>query len=565
MKNRSQIQALVHDIYGPRQAPEILQRFEKMITTAAPAQPADDMEYFSEKDVVLITYGDSLRQANQRPLETLHHFAADRLADIFSAIHILPFYPYSSDDGFSVIDFFAVDPDLGRWEDIQAIGADFDLMFDLVANHFSAASEWFQNYLAGIKGFDAFALETDPALDLTKVTRPRTHPLLTPFTKKNGQQVHLWTTFSADQIDFNYRSADVFECMLDVLRHYVNNGARLIRLDAIAFLWKEIGTSCLHLPQTHKMIQLFRKFLDEIAPRTVIITETNVPHPENISYFGDGHNEAQLVYNFTLPPLLLHTFTHANAAELSRWAGILEAPSPANTFFNFTASHDGIGVRPLEGILDDTQVDQLIDAVKKNGGRVSYKQNEDDSQSPYELNIAYVDAMRPPSPQPELHAARFLASQAIQLSLPGVPGIYIHSLLGSQNWVEGVEQSGIARRINRAKLDYSTVAKELADGDSLRSRIFTAYCRMIRIRRQQPAFHPNAAFEVLDLADQTFAFKRWTASQKIIVITNVSGDRIQVALTGEPPGNRMTDLLSNKSFDTSALALAPYQFVWLAA
>jgi glycosidase len=422
------------------------------------------------------------------PLKTLHHFAADHFKEVFSGIHILPFFPYSSDDGFSVTDFQAVRPDLGSWGDIHSIGNDFHLMVDLVANHVSAESGWFQSYLAGEKGFDDLAIEVDSKADLSGVIRPRALPLLSAFTKQPDRQVHVWTTFSADQIDLNYDSLDVLENMVRILLFYVSQGAKIIRLDAIAYLWKNIGTSCIHLPQTHDMVRLFRKVLDLTAPGVVLVTETNVPHDENISYFGSGDDEAQMVYNFTLPPLLLYSLATGSARVFSDWARTLVPPSSRTAFFNFTASHDGIGVRPLEGILPSSEISRLADRVRQNGGHVSEKQNPDGSLSPYELNITYLDALKDPSVSTDLlQIPRFLASQAVALAIPGVPAVYIHSMLGSQNWTEGVRLTGRARTINRARLSADTVYAELADPGSRRARIYSSYADMLRVRSRQSA------------------------------------------------------------------------------
>ena len=330
------------------------------------------------------------------------------------------------------MDFFEIKPELGTWQEVASIGRDFELMFDYVVNHFSSKGQWFRNYLQGKDGFKEFAINVDPATDLSLVTRPRSLPLLSEYQKTDGQTVHLWTTFSADQIDFNFKSLDVLEKMIDVLLFYADRGARILRLDAIAYLWKQIGTACIHLPQTHDMVKLFRAVLDLVFPDVIILTETNVPHDENISYFGDGRDEAQMVYNFSLPPLLFYSFVKEDATKLSEWAKGLYLESEQNTFFNFTASHDGIGVRPLEGILEPQELDGLIDIVRANDGQISYKKNPDGSESPYELNITYVDAIL--ADNSAGRAEKFLASQAIQYALPGVPATYIHSLLGSRNW-----------------------------------------------------------------------------------------------------------------------------------
>jgi sucrose phosphorylase len=335
----------------------------------------------------------------------------------------------------------------------------------------------------------------------------------------------------------------------------------VLRLDAIAYLWKEIGTSCIHLPQTHAMVKLFRAILDMVAPQVTLITETNVPHAENISYFGNGRDEAQMVYNFTLPPMLFYTFLKEDATELTRWAANLKTSSDTTTFFNFSASHDGIGVRPLEGILPPEEVRRLEEAVRANGGQVSYKHNPDGSESPYELNITYVDAIVG-DPQSE-RADKFLASQAIQYVLPGVPATYIHSLLGSRNWHAGVRRTGRARSINREKPALDKVLSELDDPDSFRSRVFYPYLDMIRTRRRQPAFHPNAAFDILTVDPKIFAIRRQCEDQIVVALTNVSSGRVHLLLSDVDLKVPVRDLLTGRQHEGLAFELMPYQFAWL--
>jgi sucrose phosphorylase len=357
---------------------------------------------------------------------------------------------------------------------------------------------------------------------------------------------------------------DVLEKMVKVLLFYVEKGATVIRLDAIAYLWKEIGTSCIHHRQTHRLVQLFRKILDVAAPEVLLITETNVPYRENVLYFGDGKNEAQMIYNFTLPPLLLYTFVREDSGVLSRWAKSLRLGSPYNTFFNFTASHDGIGVRPLEGILARAEIDKLIDITKGNGGSVSYKSNPDGSLSPYELNITYIDALlHPGSKIDPWHIPRFLASQAIQLVLPGVPAIYIHSVLGSRNWQAGVRQTQSRRAVNREKLRVDDVLSQLKDPKTFRSEIFYHYIHMIKIRKKQPAFHPKADFEILEIDPKVFIVTRRSKGQTIYTVTNISSSRTKVSLPGAMVSVGMKDLITGEYFRTDGLTLNPYQYVWL--
>ncbi len=562
MEGIEKIKQLLNHLYGADTGRLAFERISPLIERF-PAQERKKQGYFSQEDVLLITYGDSIQKAGQTPVATLHEFALGYLQGAISGIHFLPFFPYSSDDGFSVKDFFAIDAALGTWEDVKAIGQDFELMFDYVLNHFSSKSNWFESYLEGKEGFREFAIEVDPASDLSQVTRPRSLPLLSEFKKKDGKSVHLWTTFSADQIDFNFKSLDVLAKMIEVLLFYVQQGATILRLDAVAYLWKEIGTNCIHLRQVHDMVKLYRSILDVVAPDVVIITETNVPHAENISYFGNGRDEAQMVYNFTLPPLLFYSFVKQDTTVLSRWARGLHLASPHNAFFNFTASHDGIGVRPLEGILSPEELAELIDIVKTNGGRVSYKQNQDGTDSPYELNITYVDAIL--ADKDATRADKFLASQAVQYVLPGVPATYIHSLLGSRNWTRGVEQTGRARTVNREKLQAENLLAELKDPASFRSRVFYPYLDLIRVRKRQKAFHPNAAFEVLEIDPRIFAIKRYAEDQTIYALTNISAAEIELSLTDENLPSRMTDLITGETINPDFFTLKPYQFVWLTA
>ncbi|HQV27489.1 MAG TPA: sugar phosphorylase, partial [Thermoflexales bacterium] len=449
---------------------------------AAAARPRAQTP-LSERDAILITYGDMLREPGVAPLRTLAGFADARLDGVVSGVHVLPFYPYTSDDGFSVVDYRAVNPDLGGWEDVSALGRRFSLMFDAVINHVSASSHYFQGFLRGDPAWRNLAIVIDDPTDprLALVTRPRTLPLLTPFQTVDGVK-QVWTTFSADQIDLNYGSPAVLLEVLDVLLEYVRRGARLIRLDAIAFMWKTLGTPCVHLPQTHRIIQILRAALDEAAPGTVLITETNVPHADNVSYFGDGTNEAQLVYNFALPPLTVDAFRRGDARALTGWARTLRLPSGQTTFFNFLASHDGIGLNPARGILPEAEVLALAAGTRARGGFVSDKAMPDGSRSPYEMNINFMDAIAPdPSASgPPRFAQRMIAAHAIMLALQGVPGLYFHSLFGSRGWTEGVELLGYNRAVNREKLALSVLDAELADPASLRRRVFDGLSALLR-------------------------------------------------------------------------------------
>lgn len=528
-------------------------------------------ELLDAHDAILITYGDQVRSPDAAPLQSLAEFCERHLRGVVSGIHILPFYPYSSDDGFSVIDYRAVDPALGDWNDVARLGQHFRLMFDAVINHVSAKSDWFQKFLQDDPHYRDFFIVVPEDADLSRVARPRSLPLLTRFATPSGDK-NVWTTFSADQIDLNYHNPEVVREIVDTLLFYVGKHAEFIRLDAVAFLWKEYGTTCRSLPQTHHVVQLLRAVLDESAPHVMLVTETNVPHAENMTYLGDGTDEAQMVYNFALPPLVLHTFHTGNAQALSRWASRLALPSDQTTFFNFLASHDGIGLNPVRGILSDAEIDALVARAVAHGGLVSYKDDPDGSASPYELNINYFDALSDPKAQEplETQVARFMAAQAIMTSIVGVPGIYFHSLFGSRGWAAGVAATGQNRTINREKLALGSLEEELANPDSRRHAVFERYAHLLRIRAAQPAFHPHGRMQVLNAGPSVVALLRISPDgmERVVCLQNVTDRRQTVAAEVLAPlrgdARVVEDLLAGAVFESAQpIALDAYQTLWL--
>ncbi|ELE2039702.1 sugar phosphorylase [Vibrio vulnificus] len=519
--------------------------------------------WVDQRTSYLITYGDSFSTQAEPTLATMKTFADRHLKGALSNIHILPMFPYTSDDGFSVVDYRQVDPNLGDWDQLNALSENFDLMYDCVINHISKSSDWFQGYLAGDAKYQDYFVESDPSLDYSSVTRPRALPLHTPFSKASGETVHVWTTFSDDQIDINFHSPKVLLESIDILLMYAANGGRSIRLDAIGFIWKKLGTTCIHLEEAHEIIKLWRIILDEVMPGTLLITETNVPHKENVSYFGAG-DEAHMVYQFPLPPLTLHALMSENSETLTQWATSLTneamarlAQGDKTTYFNFLASHDGVGVRPTEGILTDEDRQMMCAQVERKGGRVNYKNNGDGTQSPYELNINYLSAITEPTDSIDDKAKKFIAAQSILLSFIGVPAIYYHSLLGSENDVQGMLDSGINRRINREKLDLSKLESELADEDSLRSKVFKSMTHLLNLRQQYAAFSPQASQQVLNLGDGIFALQRGDGEEAIRFAVNLTSQAQAVVLADSG-----FDLISAQLMPTE-FELAPYQFVWL--
>lgn len=522
---KKEIKSRIETIYGEAQAEKISDKLlgltEKWKPKLTPPANGFDINLpLDETDTILITYGDNLREEGVAPLASLKEFADTYLRDIISGIHILPFSPFSSDDGFSVIDYRAVNKKLGDWDDMEKLGEGFKLMFDLVLNHCSVQNQWFKDYLAGNGKYKNYFIEVEEGIDLSAVFRPRALPLLHEFESSEGKKM-VWTTFSEDQVDLNFSEPDVALEMLDVFLSYIEHGAQVIRLDAIGFLWKEIGTSCMHHKKTHEVVKLFRDVLREIAPWAVLISETNVPHKDNISYFGNGEDEAQMVYQFSLPPLTLDAMLRGDATHLTDWAGSLDKPVNNHTFFNFLASHDGIGVLPARGFLSEDELKNLCDEVVKRNGRISYKSTPD-GDIPYELNISYRDAVAEEDLDDYLKIEKFLTAQSIMLTMAGVPGIYIHSLLGSGNWEEGITQTGMNRSINREKLNPAELEADLNNPATLRFGIFTGYLNMLRVRRDHKAFHPTAAQKIHSIAPEIFVVERGEGNNSILCIHNVS-------------------------------------------
>jgi len=561
-------------IYGEERVDYCLQQTHKLLDEYD-MTPADSELSFknvwSHQDQILITYGDMVKPDQGEAVSKLHkqhEFLNEYLKGFISSVHILPFYPSSSDDGFSVVDYKRVDTRVGGWDDIEELSKDFRLMGDLVMNHTSRHSSWFKKYLKNLKPYTDYFIEVDPGTDLSGVTRPRSTPLLTPVHTEDGEKF-VWTTFSDDQIDVNFSNPDLLFRYIDIFLFYLKEGLSVIRLDAVAFIWKEIGTSCIHLPETHEIVKLIRTIVDHYAPETTLITETNVPHKENISYFGNG-DEAHMVYQFSLPPLLLHAILTENASYLTKWAKSLNSLPENCTYFNFTSSHDGIGVRPLEGLVPDEEFTNLVEGMKKRGGFVSEKQNPDGSLSPYELNITYFDAFSDYNGSQSVQERRYMCSQIIMLSLQGVPGIYFHNLTATRNNMRGVSITGRYRTINRKKWGYSELVDALNDPDTNSYRIFNRYKEILEKRNQHPAFHPFGGQKVFDADPDLFCIERRDPDnrERVFVAANLTDNEKSVNLEDhdfpfEVNKNYEDILTEKKCIKDGTLTLSPFQVAWI--
>lgn len=530
--------------------------------------PIPHKNNWSQKDTILITYGDSIEQEGEKPLVTLNEFLASYCEGKINSVHILPFFPYSSDDGFAVIDYSTVNESLGDWQDITRIAQQYRLMSDLVINHCSSRSAWFDNFVKSEGVGSDFFYTANLDDDLSNVVRPRTSPLLRETETAEGTK-QVWCTFSHDQVDFDFTNPNVLLAFMSIIRQYLDNGVRIFRLDAVAFLWKEVGSASINLEQTHEIIKLIRTLVEHAQPDAVIITETNIPNRENLTYFGNA-NEAHAIYNFSLPPLLVNSLITGNCQYLKTWLMSMPPAQNGTAYFNFIASHDGIGLRPAEGLLSELEINTLVNTMMSFGGRISWRASANGEQKPYEINIALFDALQGTTKGPDNHGLeRFICAHAIMFGLEGIPGIYIHSLLGTGNDYEKLKNTSHNRSINRHRWDFSSLKEALDNPYSQHTKVLNRMNALLEIRTKQPAFHPNATQFTLQLGDSIFGFWRQSMERKqsIFCISNISDVEQQVRLTDINliGTDHWTDLITgNPIYLTDiSLMLAPYQTVWI--
>jgi glucosylglycerate phosphorylase len=584
---REKILTKLSRLYGKQTANEYMPELERICKVYYAYKTEKMLEFtkaldpknrFTEEDVVLITYGDLIREDCVSPLTTLSKFCGIYLKQTINTLHILPFFPYSSDRGFAIEDFETVDPELGTWEDIEDLETRYKLMFDGVINHVSSKSRWFQRFLDATPHYKDFFISYDSYDDLTPeersaIFRPRTTDILTKFYTINGEK-HVWSTFSRDQIDLNYKNPEVLVRVIEILLLYARKGADIIRLDAITFLWASPGTSCANLEETHLIVKIFRDILDLVAPHVSIITETNIPHEDNISYFGNGNDEAHMVYNFALPPLVLHTFYTKDTTRLNEWAESLKPASETTSYFNFLDSHDGVGLMAVKDILSHDEIKFIIQRAREHGGYVSYKTDKNGLEVPYEINITWFNALcrEDGTVHIDRQVKKFIASRALALTFQGVPGIYLHSFFGTRNDVDAVTCPVSKREINRSVIDYNTLTKAIDDPDTLTSKIIRKLNTIITLRTKQSAFHPNGAQKILKVKPEIFAVLRTSPNkdQHILSLINITDDEIQITIhmkTVQIFKQGWYDLISQDKHvfkdENISLTLKPYDVVWL--
>ncbi len=374
------------------------------------------------------------------------------------------------------------------------------------------------------------------------------------------------------------RATSLFEATLlriiDGLLFYVRRGADILRLDAVTYIWAEPGTECVHLPETHEIVKLIRDVMDTAASGVALITETNVPQADNIAYFGDGTDEAHMVYNFALPPLVLHTFYREDATAISRWAATLRAPSPTATFFNILDTHDGIGLMGVKGILPAAEIDALVRTAQARGAHVSFKMTAGRQEEPYEINATWWSAVNDAGSDEEIEfqVKRYLASRSLALALPGVPGLYIHGALGSANDTDLARKTGVKRDVNRGAIDAAAVAAEMKLPGSKLALLSRRLDPIARARTRLRSFHPNGAHRVLMLSPRVFALLRSAPENNahLLAMTNVSNRMVPLSIPLEQlPVHtaHWRDVITGREWTAQdgrlEIGFQPYDIVWL--
>ncbi len=526
-KNQKKISSILRTIYKPSLNERDIDHLKDQIIQIIKKFNQNNSKKkltISEKTSLVICYGDNVNSNQKSSIQVFQNFFKKNLKKYFNAIHFLPFYPSSSDSGFAVKDHYKIEKRIGSWSDIKKISKSSHVMADIVINHSSARGLWFKNFLKKKRPGKDYFLTVNSKFNTSKVVRPRDHKLLKKIDIF-GKSDFLWRTFSADQIDLDFKNPSVLLRFIKIMVHLVSNGVTIFRLDAIAYLWKKNSTNCINLKQTHEIVKLLRLISNLLNVETIIITETNLPEKENLSYFGKN-DEANWIYNFSLPPLLIHAFLFENSSYLNKWSKKLPNAKFQNSYLNFIASHDGIGMRPTEGILNERSLNNFLKRLKKNGSKFSYRKIQNKSKKVYEANITVFDALKKSDADPngKFFLERYIAAHAIMISFEGIPAIYFNSLFGKSNDEAKYVITGNNRDINRYKWNYENITKNLKDKNSKQSIFYQNLGKLLEIKRKQKAFHPNAKRLNINLGSKLFCFKRTSLDKKqtIISITNCS-------------------------------------------
>ena len=524
---------------------------------------------WNEKHSVLITYADSVHKEGEASLITLNEFLEKYFSNLSICVHILPFLKSTSDGGFAVSSHKLLDEKFGDWPDLKRISRNHTLMADLVLNHVSSSHPWVQQFIKGEEPGLSNIYAPLEGKDWVNVVRPRSSSLFSQVNTSRGPK-QVWTTFGPDQVDLNWQNPKLIIEFLNLIVSYVENGIKWLRLDAIGFVWKEPKTTCLHLPKAHLIVKILRILLSNLLDEGILITETNVPQKENLSYL-EPSDEAHMAYNFPLPPLLLEAVMTSKADILNSW--IFDWPSlPINTtLFNFTASHDGIGLRALEGLMENDRIKQLLINCEKRGGLVSHRRLSSGEDKPYELNISWWSAMEDSSRDSKRYQfERFMLSQLVVMALKGIPAFYLPALMASDNDIKSFAKTGQRRDLNREKFKLSKLSIVLDNPETNANKNLRYLSRALSIRSHLSPFHPSSEMNCLTKGrSDLLIIKRGEGKEAIWAIHNMTENKLNFSINDDEILKALNnksffhDYLTKRKYYNLNISLNPFQVIWI--
>ncbi len=526
-------------------------------------------EKWDESFAVLITYADGVYKKGETTLVTLRELLSKYFGSLSKVVHILPFLKSTSDGGFAVSSHKSLEEKFGSWEDLKSISNKHYLMADLVLNHVSSSHPWVQQFIKCQEPGLSNVFSPSQDLDWKNVIRPRSSSLFSQINTEDGQK-QVWTTFGPDQIDLNWLNPKMTIEFLNLIITYLSNGIKWLRLDAVGFIWKEPGTTCLHLPKAHSIVKILRILLNDLLKDGVLITETNVPQKENLSYLIP-EDEADMAYNFPLPPLLLEAIISSRADILNSWICDWPELPKTTTLFNFTASHDGVGLRALEGLMNEQRIKDLLINCEKRGGLVSHRRLSNGEDKPYELNISWWSAMEDPGRDSNrFQYERFLLTQLLVMSLKGVPAFYLPALLASENDIKSFSMTGQRRDLNREKFKSEKLAAVFNNPESYANKNLKYLRHAMDVRAKLSQFHPQSHMECLskNRAD-IVALKRGIGSKAVFTIHNMTENKINYRFIDYEFNKlikndlNMQDYLTSNKYNSNNIELDPFQVIWL--
>lgn len=487
----------------------------------------------------LVTYADRLGG----DLHRLKDLLDNEFRGLFSGLHVLPFFDPidGADAGFDPVDHTRVDPRLGDWSDIASLAADYRVMADLIVNHVSADSPWFDDVRRRGRAseyWDLFLRKTDvfpqadsssrSAADIDRIYRPRPGKPFTRCKLDDGTLADFWTTFSDKQIDINVESTAGKAYLESIVRQFARAGIREIRLDAAGYAIKRAGTSCFMLPETFEFIRSLSSGAAEHGIETLV--EVHSYYQTQIAIAS----HVGKVYDFALPPLVLHTLFTGNSDAVRRWLAI--APRNCVTVLD---THDGIGILDVgregeqAGLLSDAEVDELVETIHEKTGGASREASGHAASNldVYQVNSTYYDALGRSDRD-------YLIARAIQFFAPGTPQVYYVGLLAGCNDVELVNRTGVGRDINRHYYTRDEI------GNALGMPVVTNLLKLMKLRNSVPVF--SGEFSMLECRSDELRL-RWDARGSFAQLDVSLGERsatIECGIDGKVTRHLLTDKLS---------------------